>query len=174
MRSFGFAIAMLLAAAAVALADDLSFEFPDGWFSLETDQAGIVFLLRSYGGDTHFDIVDASGALVDTVDMPEGRTIIPQYRVSPGTYRVRLFDEVVELKTVAGQFAAFGVAVTHGKGEDGKATVWPSFSPVANYTPAAMEQRVTPLAALGSTDFLAPKPLDATAIEFRMVDAPAR
>jgi hypothetical protein len=164
--------ASILMAAASAFADDAApFAFPNGWFSLNAQEAGLVFMIRAYGADVAFDVVDEAGNVVEDVAIPAGRTVVSQYRVPPGAYRVRFFDEEVEVTTRAGQFAAYGVAVTLVPASEGKAAgVWPSYAPFANYTPEAMEQRVTPLAALGTTDFLLPKPLDAKTLEFHMAD----
>jgi hypothetical protein len=144
---------------------------PGDWISLAKDETAIVFLLRSYGADTSFDVVDETGASIDEIDLPEGRTIILQYRVSPGQYSSRFFEKETELKTRPGSFTAYGIAVTHlPLAENEVGTISASYSPVAIYTPVALEQRVAPLAALGTTDFLAPRRLEAKMFEFRLSD----
>jgi hypothetical protein len=125
-------------------------------------------MMRAYGADVGFDVIDETGEIVDRVTLPKGRTVIAQYRAPPGTCRVRFFDDEVVVKTRAGQFVAYGVAVTRVPANDGKESVWPSYSPFASYTPIAMERRVAPLAALGRTDFLPRKKLGASTLKFLM------
>jgi hypothetical protein len=174
-RSVLAVAASILMVAVPAIADDTASPvFPNGWFSLNAEEAGIVFMMRAYGADVSFDIIDETGRIIDHVALPNGRTVIAQYRVPPGTYRARFFDEDMEAKAAAGLFAALGVAVTHVPASAGKPEgVWPSYAPFANYTPAAMVQRVTPLAALGTTDFLPPEQFGSTTIEFRVKDEDA-
>jgi len=71
---------------------------PGDWISLAKEEAAIVFLLRSYGADTSFDVVDGTGASLDEIDLPGGRTIILQYRVSPGQYSTRFFEKEAALE----------------------------------------------------------------------------
>jgi hypothetical protein len=146
--------------------------FPDNWFVLASDEAGLVFMLRSYGGDTGFDLVDETGRVVDELSLPKERTILAQYRVPAGSYVIRFFDREAKVKATPGFFAAFGGAVTHGPSTaDGRpGNVVPDYAPFANYTPAAMQGRVTPLAELGTTDFLPPKRLDVTTLKLRLTD----
>lgn len=171
-RPKSVAAACLLILSVSAHADDAApVAFPEGWFSLEPQDAGLVFMLRSYGDDTRFELVDESGRVVDELNLPKGRTVLPQYRLPPGGYLVRFFEHDMQVKAKPGLFAAFGGAVTHRPATAGQAeAIVPDYSPVANYTPAAMENRVTPLAKLGTTDFLPPKRLDATTLELRMTD----
>jgi hypothetical protein len=166
------AVFCLLTVSFSAPADDTApFAFPENWFSLAPEEAGLVFMLRSYGDDTRFELVDESGRVVDELNLPKGRTVLPQYRLPPGGYLVQFFEHDMQVKAKPGLFAAFGGAVTHRPATAGQAeAIVPDYSPVANYTPAAMENRVTPLAKLGTTDFLPPKRLDATTLELRMTD----
>lgn len=143
--------------------------FPEGWFSLDAEEAGIVFMLRNHGPDLSFDVVDETGRTVDTVALPTGRTILPQYRVAPGKYEVRFLDQDEEVKARSGEFAAYGVAITELPASGGKpAAMLPIYAPFANYTAVAMEQRVAPLVAMGTTDLLPPKKMKAAALEFRL------
>ena len=162
---------LLVIAPPVHAEDSQRVVFPANWFSLAPEEAGLVFMLRSYGGDTSFALVDETGSIVDEITLPKGRTVLPQYRVAPGSYHVRFFDHDVQVKARPGLFAAFGGAVTHRPASAGEAAaIVPDYAPVANYTPAAMEDRATPLAELGTTDFLPPKRLDARTFELRMTD----
>ncbi len=171
MRIGAFFTAVWLTVSSLgAAAETKPFTFPEGWFSLAPGEAGLVFMLRSYGGDTGFDLVDEAGATVDTVNLPDRRTVLAQYRVAPGSYAFRFFDKTVKVNARAGFFAAFGGAVTHipasgGKGE----TIMPDYSQAANYTPLSMQQRVEPLAAYGATDLLPPKPIEVETLDFRLI-----
>ena len=44
----------------------------------------------------------------------------------------------------------------------------PMYAPFANYTAVAMEQRVAPFLAMGTTDLLPPKKVNAATMEFRL------
>jgi hypothetical protein len=166
------ALLCLLTIAPSAHAEDTPrVDFPANWFALAPEEAGLVFMLRSHGGDTGFDLVDETGRVVDALTLPRERTVLAQYRVPAGSYVLRFFDREAKVKATPGFFAAFGGAVTH-RAPDAEqvAPIVPDYAPFANYTPAAMEGRVTPLAALGTTNFLPPKRLDATTLELRLTD----
>lgn len=171
MRLRAFVVAALLSVLAFGAGAEEAkpFTFPEGWFSLAPEEAALVFMLRSYGGETRFDLVDAAGRTVDTLTLPDRRTVLAQYRVKPGSYSFRFFAKTLKVNARTGFFAAFGGAVTHVPASDGKGeTIMPDYSPAANYTPLSMQQRVEPLVAYGPTDLLPPKELAAQALEFRM------
>jgi hypothetical protein len=143
---------------------------PEGWYDLPAGEAALVFMLRSYGGDTVFDVVDAGGKSIDRVTLPERRTILLQYRVTPGTYHATFLGRTLEANARAGFFAAMGFAPTHVPAADGKpASITPDYAPFATYMAASMEQRIAPLAGLGTTDFLPPKKIDTPTLDFRVV-----
>lgn len=144
---------------------------PDGWYALAPGEAALVFMLRSYGGDTVFDIRDASGKSVDRITLPERRTVLAQYRVAPGSYSVTIVGRELQAKARAGLFSAMGFAPTHIPAADGKpASIMPDFAPFAAFLAPAMEARIDPLVALGTTDFLPPKAIEATALDFHIVE----
>jgi hypothetical protein len=169
-RSAFAAAASILIANLLAHAGEIAtIVFPEGWFSLGAEEAGVVFILRNHGPDLSFDVVDETGRTVDVVALPTGRTILPQYRVDPGQYRIKFLDQDEEVKARAGEFAAYGVAITMLPATGDKpAAMLPIAAPFANYTATAMEQRVTPLVAMGTTDLLPPKALNARTLEFRL------
>jgi hypothetical protein len=143
---------------------------PDGWFVLGKDESALVFMFRSYGGDTVFDVLDDSGKSIDRVTLPDRRTILLQYRVTPGIYRASFLDRTLEAKAMAGLFAAMGFAPTHLPAAGGKpASIMPDYAPFAAYMALSMEQRIAPLVALGTTDFLPPKKIDTKTLDFRIV-----
>jgi hypothetical protein len=169
LLSFVLALCTLMAPAAMA-APDAPPAAPDGWFVLGKDESALVFMLRSYGGDTVFDVLDDSGKSIDRVTLPDRRTILLQYRVMPGTYRASFLDRTLEAKAMAGLFAAMGFAPTHLPAADGKpASIMPDYAPFAAYMALSMEQRIAPLVALGTTDFLPPKKIDTKTLDFRIV-----
>jgi hypothetical protein len=144
---------------------------PEGWYELAKDESALVFMLRSYGGDTVFDVFDDNGKSIDRVTLPERRTILLQYRVTPGTYRATFLGRTLEAKARAGLFAVMGFAPTHVPAADGKpASIMPDYAPFAAYMALSMEQRIAPLVALGTTDFLPPKEIEATTLDFRIVE----
>jgi hypothetical protein len=169
-RSAFAAAASILIVHALAYAGEVAtVVFPEGWFLLGAEEAGIVFMLRNQGPDLSFDVVDETGRTIDVVALPTGRTILPQYRIVPGQYRVRFLDRDEEVKARPGQFAAYGVAITLLPATGDKpASMLPIYAPFANYTAVAMEQRVAPLVAMGTTDLLPPKALNARTLEFRL------
>jgi hypothetical protein len=143
---------------------------PEGWYRLAPGGSALVFMLRSYGGDTVFDVVDETGKSIDRVTLPERRTILLQYRVAPGRYRATFLGRTLEANARSGLFAAMGFAPTHIPPADGKpASIMPDYAPFAAYMALSMEQRIAPLVALGTTDFLPPKKIDATTLDFRVV-----
>jgi hypothetical protein len=169
-RSALVATASIVIAHALAYAGEVAaVVLPEGWFSLGAEEAGIVFMLRNHGPAISFDVVDETGRTVDVVALPTGRTILPQYRVAPGKYQVRFLDQEEAVKAVPGQFAAYGVAIAELPATEGKpAAMLPMYAPFANYTAVAMEQRVAPFLAMGTTDLLPPKALSTTKLEFHL------
>jgi hypothetical protein len=143
----------------------------EGWYALAPGESALVFMLRSYGGGTVFDVVDGTGRSIDRVTLPERRTILLQYRVSPGGYSVTILGRELKTNARAGLFAAMGFAPTHMPAADGKpASIMPDYAPFAAYTALSMESRIDPLVALGTTDFLPLKKIDATTLDFRVVE----
>jgi len=175
-RSAFVATASILIANALAYAGEVAaVVFPEGWFSLDAEEAGVIFMLRNHGPDLSFDVVDETGRTVDVVALPTGRTILPQYRVAPGKYQVRFLDQDEEVKARSGEFAAYGVAITELPATGGKpAAMLPMYAPFANYTAVAMEQRVAPFVAMGTTDLLPPKEVNAATLEFRLTSDSAQ
>jgi hypothetical protein len=55
------AAAILIAGALAAAGKGADVVFPEGWFSLAAEEAGIVFMLRNHGPDISFDVVDETG-----------------------------------------------------------------------------------------------------------------
>jgi hypothetical protein len=169
-RSAFVAAASILIANALAHAGETAdVVFPEGWFSLDAGEAGIIFLLRNHGPDLSFEVLDETGRTVDVVVLPEGRTVLPQYRVAAGRYRVQLLGQEATLKAQPGQFATYGVAVTWlpATGDKPQAML-PMHAPSSTSTVTAMEQRIASFVAMGTTDLLPPKALSATALEFRL------
>ncbi len=173
--AFAVAASILIANALAYAGEVAAVVFPEGWFSLDADEAGIVFMLRNHGPDLSFDVVDESGRTVDIVALPTGRTILPQYRVAPGKYEVRFLDQDEDVKARSGLFAAYGVAITQIPATGNKpAAMLPIYAPFANYTAVAMEQRVAPFVAMGTTDLLPPKKVNAATLEFRLIGESAQ
>ena len=171
--AFAMAASILIANGLAYAGEIATVVFPDGWF-LDAEEAGMVFMLRNHGPDLSFDVVDEIGRTIDIVALPTGRTILPQYRVAPGKYEVRFLDQDEEVKARSGEFAAYGVAITELPAAGGKpAAMLPIYAPFANYTAVAMKQRVAPFVAMGTTDLLPPKALNATILEFRLTSESA-
>jgi len=175
-RSAFVATASILIASALAYAGEgAAVVFPEGWFSLDAEEAGVIFMLPNHGRDLRFAAVDETRRTVHVVALPTGRTILPQYRVAPGKYQVRFLDQDEEVKARSGEFAAYGVAITELPATGGKpAAMLPMYAPFANYTAVAMEQRVAPFVAMGTTDLLPPKEVNAATLEFRLTSDSAQ
>lgn len=164
LSAFLFAVAVIFSSGARA-----QNAAPEGWYALAPGESALVFMLRSYGGDTVFDIVDETGKSIDRVTLPERRTILLQYRAAPGIYRASILGRELKANARPGLFTAMGFSPTHIPAADGKpASIMPDYAPFAIYTALSMEQRIAPLAALGTTDFLPPKKIEATTLEFRL------
>lgn len=171
LSSLILAFCALILPVAVNAQDTAPAGAPGGWYDLAKDQSALVFMLRSYGGDTVFDVVDEAGERIDRVTLPERRTILLQYRVEPGTYRATILGRTLEAKAKPGLFAAMGFSPTRIPAADGKpASIMPDYAPFAAYMALSMQQRIAPLVALGTTDFLPPKEIEATTLDFRIVE----